>query len=474
MPDQDPSHPEHRQRLDRIVKDVTQFYWGKTAFRVFHGNTNSTRSLTFKHENTLDVSDLDHILEIDTQKHTALVEPNVPMDKLVQHTVRHGLVPPVVMEFPGITVGGGIQGGAGESSSWQWGCFNRTCNWYEMVLANGELVTASPKHNQDLFYGTAGSYGSLGVITAAEIQLVPAKKYVILHYLHVTNFHEAIATIKKAIASKKYEYIDGIMFAANRGVIICGQLSDTRAGSVQRFSRAHDPWFYLHAEQLSPSSADHIETVPLNDYLFRYDRGAFWVGRYAFERANIPFTPTTRWLFNPVLKTRKLYEGLQLSGAAQQYIVQDMAVPETQAVPFLEWIDTKLNAYPLWLCPMKPETDSPLLSNNLKTKLAINVGLWANQKFDFYKHFVDINRVIEHKLRELHGKKWFYAHSYYTEKEFWEMYDRKWYQGLRRKYHAQTLPTVYDKIKVKDQPPVHVTRAALKTIFGLAKLQIRP
>ena len=45
---------------------------------------------------------------------TALVEPNVPMDRLVAATLQCGLIPPVVMEFPAITVGGGFTGTAGE------------------------------------------------------------------------------------------------------------------------------------------------------------------------------------------------------------------------------------------------------------------------------------------------------------------------------------------------------------------------
>ena len=465
---------EHQTRVAGAQAAVKRFYKRKAAFKVFHGNTNSTRQQHFDRSTTLDVSDFNHVLEINTARQTVIVEPNVPMDQLVAATLPHGLVPPVVMEFPGITVGGGVQGGAGESSSWQWGCFNRSCNWYEMLLANGELVTASPKQNKGLFYGTAGSYGSLGVITAAEVQLVPAKKYVAVTYLPVSSVKQAIDTTRQAVGSGDYDYIDGILFAADRGVIICGRLSDEAQGRVRRFTRSHDEWFYLHADHVSQRQRGqkHVESVPLVDYLFRYDRGAFWVGRYPFERAEIPFNRLTRWLFNPVMKTRKLYEGLQLSGAAQQYIVQDMAVPIDQAGRFLEYIDRNLSAYPLWLCPMRRETDSPLLSNNLDTNLAVNVGVWVNQAYASYEDFVGVNRALEQELRRRHGKKWFYAHSYYTEAEFWQLYDRKRYDSLRRKFHATSLPTVYDKVRVRDYQPVHVSRAALRTMFGLGKLRI--
>ena len=50
------------------------------------------------------------------------------------------------------------------------------------------------------------------------------------------------------------------------------------------------------------------------------------------------------------------------------------------------------------------------------------------------------------------GQKCLYAHAYYTEKEFWEVYDKEVYDELREKYHAQHLPTIFDKVKVNLDP----------------------
>ena len=45
-----------------------------------------------------------------------------------------------------------------------------------MVLANGDLVEASPTHNAELFYGAIGGYGGLGVIVEAELDLAENKR----------------------------------------------------------------------------------------------------------------------------------------------------------------------------------------------------------------------------------------------------------------------------------------------------------
>lgn len=82
----------------------------------------------------------------------------------------------------------------------------------------------------------------------------------------------------------------------------------------------------------------------------------------------------------------------------------------------------------------------------------LNIGVWGWGPSD-PKEFQTKNRALEEKLAELGGRKWLYAHTHYTEKQFWELYDRSWYEKLRERYFAMTLPTVYDKVKHVDTEP---------------------
>lgn len=276
----------HNDVVSAIASLVKQFYERKEAFRIYHGSTNSTRDSNRRRDRMVDTSQLNRVLEVDTQRRTVLVEPNVPMDILVAETLRYSLVPPVVMEFPGITAGGGFAGTSGESSSFKYGFFDRTVNWIEMVLANGEIVSASKNENSDLFYGAASSFGTLGVTTLIELQLVEAKKYVELTYINISSMAEGIRKIEKIAKDPSVDYLDGILFSKNSGVICFGHLVDTHKPNtqIQRFMKSSDPWFYLHAKKVyDSSSGSFTEAIPLTDYLFRYDRGGFWVARYAFR-----------------------------------------------------------------------------------------------------------------------------------------------------------------------------------------------
>ena len=465
----------HKAKIGRISDRVREFYDKGEGFRVYHGSTNSTRVLTFYKNQIIDVSDCDEILEIDAKKRLAVVEPNVPMDKLVRSTLKKGLLPKVAMEFPGITVGGGIQGNGGESSSFKYGSFNQTAVAYEIVAGDGTIHQVSDRVESDLFYGIPGTAGTLGVLTSATLSLIPAKKYVELSYKTVTSFAEAQKVIATETAKADNDFIDGIMFSSASGVVIAGKLTNLRSDRFVRFKRAHDQWYYLHVEQeLAKNYEGWTETTPIYDYLFRYDRGAFWVGRYAFELFDVPYTRLMRWVLNPILHTRKLYQALQESGQSQHHIVQDLVMPSESFVAFGDYLDKNFGVYPLWLCPMQADTKSIFQLNNIDAESIINVGVWSAQIPD-HEQFIQKNQQLERKVIELGGRKWSYAYSYFTEKDFWQMYDKSSYEVLRKRYHSQNLPTIYDKITVKkqDYTPVNRRKAVFKTIFGIARLKMK-
>jgi delta24-sterol reductase len=96
----------HTRLVAQVASKVKEYFTRKQPFRISHGSTNSTRPNLKKR--VVDISDLRDVVKVDTATKTALVEPNVPMDRLVEATMPYGLVPPVVMEFPGITVGGAV------------------------------------------------------------------------------------------------------------------------------------------------------------------------------------------------------------------------------------------------------------------------------------------------------------------------------------------------------------------------------
>jgi delta24-sterol reductase len=563
----------HNLKVRLISSRVKSFHSSSTPFRIYHGSTNSTRPTVRNPATSIDTSNLNSVLSVSVEDKLAIVEPNVPMDILVRECLKKGLVPPVVPEFPGITVGGGFAGTAGESTSWKYGFLDATVEEIEIITGDGEVrkanaggIQGEQAENQDLFYGAAGTLGSLGVLTLLHIRLIEAKSHVKLTYTPVSSYKEAVEGIKLAIKraesednGEKDEFIEGIMFSPTSGAVITGSMVEFpeikgKAKKVKEitFSKRWDEWYYLHVQKrvkstqkksfvsnkTSPviSSQEHglkesptpkeassdeasnpeepapdtkelsnllTDYIPLEDYLFRYDRGGFWVGRLAFSYFQQPFTRFGRWLYDPFLHTRAMYHALHESGLSTRYIIEDLAVPfmgsadrpvlsaaaETGTAPevsnateaadtaekvqdtysspieplakkptdlnpaesLLTYLETSFSIFPLWLCPLrlntmglKPQHIDPAIH-----PILLNVGVWG--PYPSTTTFSAANKEIEREMFRLGGTKWLYAHTFYTKEEFWAIYDKQGYDQLRNKFGAEYLPDVWDKVKAKDE-----------------------
>ncbi|KAL5591418.1 hypothetical protein FOVSG1_010307 [Fusarium oxysporum f. sp. vasinfectum] len=366
---------------------------------------------------------------VDTVQNTCLVEPNVPMDRLVEATMSYSLVPPVVMEFPGITAGAGFAGTSVESSSFRHGFFNETVNCVEMILGNGDIIRASREEHEDLFHGAAGAAGTLGWTTLMQVRLVEAKQFVKTTYHRVGSVSAAISTTKKCCENADVDNVDGILYSRDHGVVITGELTNTKPGDYP-------------TESLPPSTRV-TEYIPLGEYLFRYDRATFWVGRQGYTYFKIvPFNRFFRWLLDDYSHTRTLYHALHASRISDQFVVQDLALPYDTAEEFIDWVDSEVGIWPLWLCPLKgcrTPTFHPVAKGSSDTgtrdnmsQPMLNIGVWGWEPSD-PEEFKAKNQALGKNLMELAGRKWLYTHTYYTEEQFRELNDRCWYQELRER-----------------------------------------
>lgn len=462
----------HDLAVTTISQRVKHFHAENQPFRIYHGSTNSTRVLNFDRERIVDTSSLDHVLHVDTEQELCVVEPNVRMDTLVDATLRYGLVPKVVMELRAITVGGGFSGTSGESSSYRFGFFEDIIQGIEIVLGDGSIVNARRRiqgqeheesgENEDLLEAAAGSFGTFGVVTKLEVALMKARKYVSLEVRPRRSVKETIDALELATEEEKIDYVDGILFGNHLGVVMVGKLTDepTKDAPIVRFSRARDQWFYRYVEKRLDKSKTKDDwsftvNVPIVDYYFRYDRGAFWGGKWVFKFFYTPFNRVTRFILDPLLHTQVMFHALHESGLGNQNIIQDIGFPRSTVEKFIEYIDHSLGLYPLWLCPLKKGNSLPLRPRTgceagdraLREELLVNVGIWGPGP-RVENQFVKLNRDIEKRTKELYGAKCLYARAYYTEDEFWSIYDRTKYDALREKYHAKGLPSVCEKVNV--------------------------
>ena len=235
---------EHDNAVNKIAFQITRLHEQKKGFKIYHGSTNSTRKTVVTRDSVVDTSALSRVLSVNQSAKTALVEPNVSFDRLVRAVLPYNLLPPVVPEFPAITIGGAIAGMAGESSSFKYGFVSDTVEWMQLILPNGTITIAKRESNADLFDGVMGTFGSVAVVVLLEIKLVTAAQFVRLTYSPANSVPDLLRAVKRATQSQENDFVDSILYSRDRGVVVSGTFAASvgTGAMIQRHSRARDEW----------------------------------------------------------------------------------------------------------------------------------------------------------------------------------------------------------------------------------------
>jgi Delta24-sterol reductase len=401
----------------------------------------------------LDISKLNQIVAIDVDAELVITEPGVSMERLVRATLLHGLVPQVVPEFRGITVGGALVGGSLESSSHRFGQFSDTCLWCEVLLGSGERLRLSQDEHADLFHALPGSYGTLAIVTLVALKLAPAGRSVRLRY----NLEDRLPTFTPSAA----QFVEGMLLRPNRFVTIEGEFVN-KTPTLDLHSRMA-PWFYQHVYEHS-GREEILSTV---DYLFRFDRGAFWMGQFVLhpllfvaylfrasslcdrcaklmQRGPSPRFPPKlmRLLFSHWLTSRALYAGWHAMPALlrqEVLMVQDISLPLSQVQAFVEYATEHYRICPLWFCPVRrPEVHQPFSPHclpNCSDSHVLNIGLYGAPSMGGRRATLD----LEEKAVEMGGRMGRYSQCYLNSAELWKRYDHDTYRRLREIYRADEV-----------------------------------
>ncbi len=165
---------------------------------------------------------MNRILEIDTDNHTAVVQPGVTLAELDAALVPHRLVYPV---FPGeqsASLGGNVATNAGGMRAVKYGVTRHHVLGLEAVLGTGEVITSGGKFvkstsGYDLTQLIVGSEGTLAIVTEAILRLHPRPEYhttVLAPFATVGQIAAAVPPIvASGMAPLLVEYIDLVSMA---------------------------------------------------------------------------------------------------------------------------------------------------------------------------------------------------------------------------------------------------------------------
>jgi len=114
---------------------------------------------------------MSRMLHFDNQTGTLTCEAGTSLESIIETFAPQGWFPMITPGTKFVTVGGCIANDIHGKAHHAQGCFSNCVDSMTVLLASGEIVTASRTQNDDLFWATFGGMGLLGVILTATIRL---------------------------------------------------------------------------------------------------------------------------------------------------------------------------------------------------------------------------------------------------------------------------------------------------------------
>lgn len=104
-----------------------------------------------------------------------------------------------------------------------------------MVFGDGKIVWFGfdDEEKGDLFCGVVGVVGMLGVMMCLEIWLMDVKKFVKMRYYCVRSVVEVVEVIRWEVRNDDNDFVDGIFFSRDYGVVVMGEFIDVKFWVVE-------------------------------------------------------------------------------------------------------------------------------------------------------------------------------------------------------------------------------------------------
>ena len=438
------------QRLLESYREVP----ATAPIRLAKSTSNLFRTRTKNSANGLDPSGLTGVIAVDAEAGMADVAGMCTYENLVAATLRHGLAPLVVPQLKTITLGGAVTGLGIESTSFRNGLPHESVLEMDILTGAGEIITASPDQNADLFRAFPNSYGTLGYAVRLRIELEPVKPFVTLTHVRFHSIVDLVAAMDGIIETGRLDgvlvdYLDGVVFSADEGYLCVG-----------RQTSAPGPASDYTGQQIYYRSIQHDrgatnDRLTIHDYLWRWDTDWFWCSE-AFGAQH----PLIRRIWPGRYRRSSTYAKLmrieqrfhigdrmeKLHGRPpRERIVQDVEVPLERCAEFLDWFLKTVPIEPIWLCPLRLKDDDRWPLYPIRPQQSyVNVGFWSTVPVGSSEG--ETNRLIERKVGELDGHKSLYSDSYYSRPEFDELYGGHSYRAAKKRYDPDSrLLDLYSK-----------------------------
>jgi len=156
----------------------------------------------------LDMGGLDKIHEIDAKALTATCGSGVKWRTLVERVMEQGLIPPVLTNNLGVTIGGTLSMAGLGIASFREGAQVDNVIEIQAVTGDGEILDCSATQNSELFDSIRSTLGQLAVITRAKVKLRPVKPRCVTYFLLYDDLGACLEDNRKIMEEDRTTYVE--------------------------------------------------------------------------------------------------------------------------------------------------------------------------------------------------------------------------------------------------------------------------
>jgi cytokinin dehydrogenase len=261
----------------------------------------------------------------DIQRDRVTADAGATWHEVVAATLPHGLTPPVLTEYLGLSVGGTlVVGGVGAATA-RFGLQSDNVVSMDVVTGTGQEISCSADSNPDLFDTIRAGLGQVAIIIRATLLLVPAPQNVRRYVLSYPDLRTMVRDQRLLAAESRFDAVLGAVVVSQDGTwqyrldamkhvsggpqedtALLADLSDlpakrqvsslvysdyiNRLAVLEATLRKNGQWFLPHPWLTMFVGDSHVEAVVANELarLKAADLGPFGqIGLSAFQRRAI-------------------------------------------------------------------------------------------------------------------------------------------------------------------------------------------
>jgi FAD/FMN-containing dehydrogenase len=177
----------------------------------------------------LQTTSMNRLLDFDPETGVLTAEAGITLAQILDFAVPRGFFLPVSPGTKYVTLGGAIANDIHGKNHHVAGTFGSHVPSFELVRSDGTQMLCSPTNNPDFYAATIGGLGLTGVITWAQLKMIPiVSRNCDVEYIHFHGVDEFLELTKKyAHSTYTVSWVDVTSTGGNfaRGIFMAGEHS---------------------------------------------------------------------------------------------------------------------------------------------------------------------------------------------------------------------------------------------------------